>query len=91
VVPIRPSPGTVAAPGGEPPGRGVVDWQHQLKSQAVKARAEAPVKKEVAEVMRYAAELHRVDVIAYFEPEDDLVITPPDAVPARPWKMSDET
>jgi len=69
----------------------VAYWQHRQKGQAVEAREEALIEKEVAEAMRCAAESHRDDVIAYFDPADDSVTTPPEAVPARSWKMSDET
>jgi hypothetical protein len=30
-------------------------------------------------------------VAAFFDPKDETVTTPPEAVPARSWKMSDET
>jgi len=30
-------------------------------------------------------------VVAFFDPKDETVTTPPEAVPARSWKMSDET
>jgi len=30
-------------------------------------------------------------VVAFFDPKDETVTTPPGAVPARSWKMSDET
>jgi len=66
-------------------------WQHRQKGRAVEEREEAVVGKTIAEAMRCAAEAHRDDVIAYFDPADDSVTTPPEAVPARSWKMSDET
>jgi len=30
-------------------------------------------------------------VVAFFDPTDETVTAPPDAVPARSWKMNDET
>ena len=69
----------------------VAYWQHRQKGRAVEAREEAVAGMQIAEAMRCAAESQRDDVIAYFDPADDSVTTPPDAVPARSWKMSDET
>ncbi len=31
------------------------------------------------------------EVIAFFDPQDETVVTPPASVPARSWKMSEET
>ncbi|OPX70502.1 MAG: hypothetical protein A4E37_00073 [Methanoregulaceae archaeon PtaB.Bin056] len=66
-------------------------WQHRQKSQAVEAREEAVVEKEVAEALQWAAESDKNDVVSYFDPADDTVTKPPESVPARSWKMSDET
>jgi hypothetical protein len=66
-------------------------WQHRQKSQAVEAREEAIVEKEVAEALQWAAESEKNDVVSYFDPADDTVTKPPDSVPTRSWKMSDET
>jgi len=66
-------------------------WQHRQKIQAVVAREEALVEKEVAEALQWAAESEKDDVVAYFDPDDDTVTRPPETVPARSWKMSDET
>ena len=30
-------------------------------------------------------------MVAFFDPKDDSVTTPPETVPARSWKMDDET
>jgi hypothetical protein len=57
----------------------------------VEARDEALVEKEVAEALQWAAESQKNDVIAYFDPDDDTVTKPPEAVPSRSWKMSDVT
>jgi len=69
----------------------VAYWQHKQKSQAVEAREEALIEKEVAEALQFAAESEKNDVVSYFDPADDTVTRPPDSVPARSWKMSDET
>ncbi len=37
------------------------------------------------------AETETRNVIAFFDPKDETVTVPPQAVPARSWKMSDET
>ncbi|KQC10252.1 MAG: hypothetical protein APR54_12145, partial [Candidatus Cloacimonas sp. SDB] len=41
--------------------------------------------------LQWAAESEKDDVVAYFDPDDDTVTRPPETVPARSWKMSDET
>ncbi len=69
----------------------VAYWQHRQKSQAVEAREEAVVEKEVAEALQWAAESEKNEVVSYFDPADDTVTKPPESVPARSWKMSDET
>jgi hypothetical protein len=37
------------------------------------------------------AENETRQVVAFFDPKDDSVTVPPEAVPARSWKMDDET
>jgi hypothetical protein len=37
------------------------------------------------------AEKRTGEVIAFFDPKDDTVTTPPAAVPSRSWKMNSET
>ena len=37
------------------------------------------------------AENETQQVVAFFDPKDDTVTTPPEAVPARSWKMDDAT
>ena len=69
----------------------VAYWQHRQKGQAVEAKEEALVEKEIAEAMQWAAESQKNEVVSYFDPADDSVTKPPEAVPARSWKMSDET
>ncbi len=43
----------------------------------------------VQEIDRYLAETRQV--VSFFDPKDERVTTPPGAVPARSWKMSDQT
>jgi len=69
----------------------VAYWQHRQKSQAVEAKEEALVEKEIAEALQWAAESEKNEVVSYFDPSDDTVTKPPESVPARSWKMSDET
>ena len=69
----------------------VAYWQHRQKSQAVEAQEEALIEKEVAEALQYAAESETQEIVFYFDPADDSVTRAPGAVPARAWKMSDET
>ncbi|MCE5298634.1 MAG: hypothetical protein LLF84_06800 [Methanoregulaceae archaeon] len=69
----------------------VAYWQHQQKTQAVEEREEALVEKEVAEALQFAAESEKNEVVSYFDPDDDKVTKPPEAIPSRSWKMSDET
>ena len=52
----------------------------------------------VAAIVAYWQRTKKIDaenqtqqVVAFFDPKDDTVITPPVAVPARPWKMDDAT
>jgi len=46
---------------------------------------------DVTLALASAAESEKDDVLAYFDPDDDTVTRPPETVPARSWKMSDET
>lgn len=69
----------------------VAFWQHRQKTQALEEKEEVLVEKEVAEALQFAAESEKDEVVSYFDPEDDKVTIPPDAVPSRSWKMSDET
>jgi len=46
---------------------------------------------DVTQALQWAAESEKDEVVSYFDPEDDKVTTPPDSVPSRSWKMSDET
>ena len=46
---------------------------------------------DVTQALQWAAESEKDDVVAYFDPDDDTVTRPPETVPARSWKMRDET
>jgi len=48
----------------------VAYWQHRQKGQAVEAREEALIEKEVAEALQFAAESEKNDVVSYFDPAD---------------------
>jgi len=69
----------------------VAYWQHRQKSQAVEAKEEALVEKEIAEAMQWATESQKNELVSFFDPSDDSVTKPPESVPTRSWKMSDET
>lgn len=52
----------------------------------------------VAAIVAYWQRTKKIDaqnqtqqVVAFFDPKDDTVITPPGVVPARSWKMEDAT
>ena len=66
-------------------------WQHRQKNQADEAMAEAFAGMNLAEAQKWEAEGERADVVAFFDPQDDRVTEPPANVPARSWKMNDET
>jgi len=66
-------------------------WQHQQKSHAIEASEEAVVEKEIAEAIQWTTESQKNELMSFFDPSDDSVTKPPESVPARSWKMSDET
>ena len=66
-------------------------WQHRQKNQAEEATVEAFAGMNLAEAQKWEAEGERADVVAFFDPQDDRVTEPPENVPARSWKMNDET
>jgi len=69
----------------------VAYWQHQQKNQAVEAKEEAVVEKEISEAIQWTTESQKNELVSFFDPSDDSVTKPPESVPARSWKMSDET
>ena len=74
-----------------PSGTFSCHWQHRQKGQAVEAREEAIVEREVAEALQLAAESEKNEVVSYFDPADDSVTKPPESVRPGSWKMCDET
>lgn len=66
-------------------------WQHRQKNQAEEATVEAFAGMNLAEAQKWEAEGEKADVVAFFDPQDDRVTEPPENVPARSWKMNDET
>ena len=69
----------------------VAYWQHRQKTRAEEATEEAFAGMHLAEAQQWEAEAAKADVVAFFDPHDDRVTEPPEQVPARSWKMSDET
>jgi len=69
----------------------VAYWQHRQKTRAEEATEEAFAGMHLAEAQQWEAEAAKADVVSFFDPQDDRVTEPPEQVPARSWKMSDET
>jgi len=69
----------------------VAYWQHREKTRAEEATEEAFAGMHLAEAQQWEAEEAKADVVAFFDPQDDRVTEAPEQVPARSWKMSDET
>ena len=69
----------------------VAYWQHRQKTLAEEATDEAFAGMHLAEAQQWEAEVAKADVVSFFDPQDDRVMEPPEQVPARSWKMSDET
>jgi hypothetical protein len=69
----------------------VAYWQHRQKTAADEATEEAVAGMNVAKAQLSEAEAGRDDVVSFFDPGDERVTEPPANVPARSWKMNDET
>ena len=69
----------------------VAYWQNRGKKVAELAKDEAVAGLHLAEAQQWEAEAEKADVVAFFDPQDDRVTEPPENVPARSWKMNDET
>mgnify|MGYP000938795644 FL=1 len=69
----------------------VAYWQNRGKKVAEQATVEAFAGMHLAEAQQWEAEAEKADVVAFFDPQDDRVTEPPETVPARSWKMNDET
>jgi hypothetical protein len=66
-------------------------WQHRQKTIAEEEATEAFAGMAFAQAEQAEAEDKKADVVAFFDPGDDRVTKPPEGVPARSWKMNDET
>jgi hypothetical protein len=69
----------------------VAYWQNVQKRDALAAKEESESVTRLAHALKSGAEAELEDVVSFFDPADDSVTRPPGAVPARSWKMSDET
>ena len=66
-------------------------WQHRQKTIAEEVASEAFAGMTFAQTEQAEAEDGKADVVAFFDPGDDRVTEPPEGVPARSWKMNEET
>jgi hypothetical protein len=66
-------------------------WQHRQKTIAEGEATEAFAGMAFAEAEQAEAEDRKDEVVAFFDPEDGRVTEPPEGVPARSWKMNEET
>lgn len=66
-------------------------WQNRQKSRAEQAEQEALTRMHLAGALQGQAERESMEIASFFDPQDDRVTSPPENVPARSWKMSDET
>jgi len=65
--------------------------QHRQKTIAEGEATEAFAGMAFAEAEQAEAEDRRADVVAFFDPMDDRMTEAPEGVPARSWKMNNET
>ncbi|MBP1928943.1 hypothetical protein J2741_001490 [Methanolinea mesophila] len=66
-------------------------WQNRQKNDAVQAREEAIDLVQFARAQQWESIADKQDVVSFFDPADDRVTEAPDLVPARSWKMNEET
>jgi hypothetical protein len=66
-------------------------WQNRQKKEVELEKNEAVSGMHLAQAQQWDAEAEKADVVSFFDPQDDRVAAPPENVPARSWKMSDET
>lgn len=69
----------------------VAYWQNRGKRVAEQVKDETVAELHLAEAQQWEAEAEKADVVAFFDPQDDRVTKPPENVPARSWKMNNET
>jgi len=65
--------------------------QNRQKNRAEQDAQEAQIGMHLASALQGQAEQESTGIVSFFDPQDDRVTTPPDSVPSRSWKMSDET
>jgi len=66
-------------------------WQNRQKNDALEAKDNAIDLVQFARAQQWETEADKADVVSFFDPADDRVTVAPDMVPARSWKMNDET
>ena len=69
----------------------VAYWQHRQKITAEETAEEAFAGMNIAETQLSMVEAEKADVVAFFDPGNERVTVPPADIPARSWKMNDET
>ena len=66
-------------------------WQHRQKITAEETAEEAFAGMNIAETQLSMVEAEKADVVAFFDPGNERVTVPPPDIPARSWKMNEET
>lgn len=66
-------------------------WQHREKTIAQEIAGEASAGMNIAEARLSMAETEKDDIVAFYDPGNERVTEPPANVPARSWKMNEET
>jgi hypothetical protein len=66
-------------------------WQHREKTIAQEIAGEASAGMNIAEARLSMAETEKDDIVAFYDPGNERVTDPPADVPARSWKMNEET
>jgi hypothetical protein len=69
----------------------VAYWQHRQKITAEETAEEAVAGENIAQTQLSMVEEEKADVVAFFDPGNERVTVPPADIPARSWKMNDET
>jgi hypothetical protein len=65
--------------------------QHRQKITAEETAEEAFAGMNIAQTQLSMVEAEKADVVAFFDPGNERVTVPPADIPARSWKMNDET
>ena len=66
-------------------------WQNRQKNDALEARENAVDLMHYAQAQQWESIADKAEVVSFFDPADDRVTEAPDNVPARSWKMNEET